>query len=192
VNIRMVIPVQIAVIALALAGYYAYAAVRGPVDQSTGGTLLEAKLDPTQRRIQSKAGGYAILLPPGVVAKKDGLTVEMTTPNTSMVVVASPLFPGPLKPNSEFVVRSIKLSYQKVRILERQEQRVDDRRALATSGRAVNEKKAKIRFVSVVVKAKPRNFAINAFVGYDVPARAVLPTLTAILDGFTVLDQGDA
>ena len=114
----------------------------------------------------------------------------MTTLGTSMVVAAGPFFSGPLKANSQAFVQSMKQSYTKVRVFDRQEQRVDDRRALATSGRAVNDKKVKIRFVSVVVKAKPRNFAINAFVGYDTNPASVLPTLTAILNGFTVLDQG--
>ena len=93
----------------------------------------------------------------------------MTTLGTSMVVAAGPFFSGPLKANSQAFVQSMKY-YTKVRVFDRQEQRVDDRRALA--------------------KAKPRNFAINAFVGYDTNPASVLPTLTAILNGFTVLDQG--
>ncbi len=189
-NLRMVVPIEIGAISLALAFYYAYAAVRGPADEATG-TFLEATLDPPPHRVQSTAGGFAILLPAGVVAKKDGRTVEMTTLGTSMVVAAGPFLPGPLKASSKAFVQSMKQSYTKVRVFDRQEQRVDDRRALATSGQAVNDKKVRIRFVSVMVRANPRNFAINGFVGYDTHPASVLPTLTAILNGFTVLDQGD-
>ena len=50
-----------------------------------------------------------------------------------------------------------------------------------------NAKKVQISFVNVVVKAKPRNYAINAFTAADSDPLFVVPRVNAIIDTFEVI-----
>ena len=85
------------------------------------------------------------------------------------------------------VTRSLRSSYTDVRVLGTQQQRVDRRNALTTSGEAVNAKKVRVRFVNLIVKAKPRNLSITTFTAADADAAVVLSITNAIVSRFEVL-----
>ncbi|MGH3458000.1 hypothetical protein [Aeromicrobium sp.] len=187
-NLRMVIPIQIAVIALVAGLYFVYAAVRGPSssDEPAPSSTLGAAMATIEPRVYSDKGGFMIGVPDGLTAKKDGKTVSLRSSDGTLVAVAGPIERGTLTANSKTFIRSMKVAYTKVRVLRSEEQQVDGRKALATYGQAVNAKKVRIRFVNVVVKAPQRNFAINSFAAFDTNPAIVLPKVNAIVSGFSV------
>lgn len=195
-NLRMVIPIEIAVIGLLGALYYGYHAVKGPEPQ--------AKPDPSSRttsasptpspppeiatkRLVSKKGGFAVGVPDKVKAKKVGPAVTMTTADKVMSVVVAPIESGPISASSKAFMRGMKEVYTKVKVTRTESQRIDGHKAKATYGQARNAKKVWIRFVNIVIKSSPRNFAINAFTLRDSDPLFVLPRVNAIANTFEVI-----
>ena len=179
----MVLPIQIGVVALIVGGFLVYLTVKG-ADETTMLTPPVGKIVP----LVSKAGRFRIGVPNGVTANRVGETVTLSTKDKSLVVTAGPFGGGSLTANSEAFVSSLKETYSKVRVLGTQPQMVDGREALATFGQALNAKKVRVRFVSVVVAARPRNYAINSFTRFDSDPSTILPTVNAIVNSFRVLD----
>ncbi len=184
-NLRMVVPVQIAVVALLVGSYFAYLAVRGSDEDRPAASASASGSEP--ERLVSAKGGFAIGVPDGVTATKDGRTVTLRTQDKALVVVVGPIGSGALSAGADAFIRSLKVSYTEVRVLRSEKQRVDGRDALATSGEAVNSRKVPIRFVSLAVKARPRNVAITTFAAADADPADVLPITNAIVSRFEVL-----
>ena len=197
-NLRMVIPVQIAVIGLLGAIYYGYHAVKGPEPQ--------AKPDPTSRtasasptpsptpeiattRLVSKRGGFAVGVPDDVKAKKVGPAVTMMSADKVLSVVVAPVESGPISVSSKAFMRGMKEIYTKVKVTRTETQTIDGKKATATYGQARNAKKVQIRFVNFVVKSSPRNYAINAFTTRESDPLFVLPRVNAIANSFEVIKK---
>ena len=183
----MVVPIQIGVIALLAGAYFVYLTVGGPAE--TGPESAPPPVVGTigTTRLVSGKGGFVIGVPEGVTATKIGKTVKLSTPDQTLVVTAGPVEGGSLSTSSEAFVRSLKETYTKVRVLGTQKQEVDGRDALATFGQALNSRMVRVRFVNVVIAAKPQNYAINSFAGFDADPQTVLPKVNAIVNSFTVL-----
>ena len=197
-NLRMVIPVQIAVIGLLGAIYYGYHAVKGPEPQ--------AKPDPTSRtasasptpsptpeiattRLVSKRGGFAVGVPDDVKAKKVGPAVTMMSADKVLSVVVAPVESGPISVSRKAFMRGMKEIYTKVKVTRTESQTIDGKKATATYGQARNAKKVQIRFVNFVVKSSPRNYAINAFTTRESDPLFVLPRVNAIANSFEVIKK---
>lgn len=194
-NLRMVIPVQIAVIGLLGAIYYGYHAVKGPEPEakpdSAARTASATPSPPPEiptKRLVSKKGGFALGVPEGVEAKKVGPAVTMVTADKVLSVVASPVESGKISVSTKAFMRGMREGYKKVKVTRAENQSLDGHKAVATYGEAQNEKKVKIRFVNIVVKASPRNFAINAFAAGDSDPLFVLPRVNAIANTFEVVE----
>ncbi len=194
-KLRMVIPIQIAVIGLLGAIYYGYHAVKGPEP--------EAEPDPASRtasatpspvpnvettRLVSKKGGFAVGVPDTVAAKKVGPTVTMTTADKVMSVLVAPIQGGRISVGTDTFMRSMKKAYTDVKVTSTEAPKVDGHKARATYGRATNEKKVEITFVNVVVKAETRNYVINAFTAVDSDPLFVVPRVNAVIDTFEVVE----
>lgn len=191
-KLRMVLPIQIAVIALLAGAYFGYLAVRGSDDPDpSADSAPKASPSATQSvattPIVSERGGFGIGVPEGVVVEKSGKTVTLSSVNKAFVVIAGPADAGSVSATRKSLVGTLKKTYTKVRVISTEKRQVDGREALATYGEAVNAKKVPIAFVSVVVKARPQNFAINSYVGLDANPSVALPRVSAMLDTFTVL-----
>lgn len=187
-NLRTVVPIQIAVAALLVGSYFAYVAVRG-TDESRPVATASASTPPTPEahRLVSVEGGFAIGVPDGMKATKAGKTVSLRTQDKALVVVVGPIGTGSLATGSAAFVRSLGASYTDVRVRDTQERRIDGRNALSTAGDAVNAGNVPIRFVNLIVKANPRNLAITAFTAADADPAVVLPISNAIVSRFEVL-----
>ena len=162
-KLRMVIPIEIAVIGLLGAIYYGYHAVKGPEP--------EAKPDPASRtasatpspvphvettRLVSKKGGFAVGVPDNVTAKKVGPTVTMTTADKVLSVLVAPVESGRISVGSNTFMRSMKKAYTNVKVTSTEAPKVDGHKARATYGRPRTTRRWRSRFVNVVVKAEPQ------------------------------------
>lgn len=186
-NFRMVFPIQIGMFALLGGAYFVYLTVSGPAKTETDAAAPTVVKTIETTPIVSGKGGFAIGVPEGVTATKAGKTVNLSGKDKAFVVTAGSVEGGPLSTNSKAFVSSLKATYTEVRVLGTEKQEVDGRKALATYGQALNSKKIRVRFVNVVVAAKPRNYAINSFTGLDTNPSTVLPKVNAIVSSFTVL-----
>lgn len=180
-NIRMVVPVQVGVVALLAGGFFFYLTLRGTPDEPAATPQVEST------RLVSREGGFSIGVPEGLTASRHGKTVRLTSKDKSLVVTAGPVGTGSLTQNSDQFVKSLEAGYSGVRVLGREPQRVNGRSALATFGQAINAKKVKIRFVSVVVSARPRDYSINTFTALDTDPDVILPKANAVVDTFEIL-----
>ena len=193
-KLRMVIPVQIAVIGLLGAAYYGYHAVKGPEPEPTSGpTSRTATATPSPtpevatKRLVSKKGGFAVGVPEDVKAKKVGPAVTMATADKVLSAVVAPVESGPISVSTKAFMRGMKEVYTNVKVTDTETLKIDGHKAMATYGQARNAKKVQIRFVNFVIKSTPRNFAINAFTARDSDPLFVLPRVNAIANTFEVI-----
>lgn len=186
-NFRMVFPIQIGMFALLGGAYFVYLTLSGPAKTEPDAAAPPVIKTIETTRIVSGKGGFSIGFPEGVTPTKVGKTVSLSSKDKAFVVTAGPVGGGSLSTNSKAFVSSLKATYTDVRVLGTEKQEVDGRKALATYGQALNSKKIRVRFVNVVVAAKPRNYAINSFTGFDTNPSIVLPKVNAIVSTFTVL-----
>ena len=111
----------------------------------------------------------------------------MMTADKTLSVLAGPAEIGTIQKSSTAFLQAMKQSYKNVRVVRSEERKIDGHQAKLTYGRAENDKKVQISFVNVVVKAKPRNYAINAFTAADSDPLFVVPRVNAIIDTFEVI-----
>ena len=188
----MVLPVEIAVIALLGAIYYGYHAVSDdppsakPSASSSSATPTPLPTVKTTRLV-SKQGEFAVGVPENVTAKKIGPAVTMESADKILEVVISPVQSGKLAASNKAFMRGMKQAYTDVTKTGTDAQTVDGHEAMAIYGTAINAKKTKIRFANLVVKASPYNFAINAFTVAEADPLFVLPRINAIVDTFEVI-----
>ncbi len=192
-NLRMVIPVEIAVIGLLGAAYYGYHAVKGPDPEPRSDSSRTASASPSPTpevkttRLVSKKGGFAFGVPDDVTAKKVGPAVTMTTADKVLSIVISPVESGSISLSSKAFMRGMKDAYTNVEVTNSENQTIDGRKAKATYGQAKNAKKVEIRFVNIVIKSTPHNFAISAFTVGSSDPLFVLPRVNAIANTFEVV-----
>ena len=196
-NLRMVIPVEIAVVAALGAMYYGYHAIRDPhVPQesakpaSSRTPSAEPSPVPTVEttRLVSKKGGFAVGVPKNVKAKKIGLGVAMATSDRVLSVVVAPVESGTISASSAAFLRGVKKNYTKVRVVTSEGHMIDGHQARATYGRAQNANKVRITFVNVVVKTESRNYAINAFAAAESDPSFIVPRVNSIIHSFEVIE----
>jgi hypothetical protein len=196
----MVIPVEIGVIGLLGAIYYGYHAVKGPepaANPDPTSRTASATATPTPsptpevatKRLVSKKGGFAVGVPEDVKAKKIGPAVTMSTADKVLSAVVAPVESGTISVSSKAFMRGMKEVYTKVKVTRTEVQVIDGNKAVATYGQARTAKKVQIRFVNIVIKSKPRNFAINAFTSRDSDPLFVLPRVNAIANTFEVIEK---
>jgi hypothetical protein len=189
----MVIPVEIAVIAALGAIYYGYHAVKDEPGQAKTTSSQTPSAEPSAlpkvdtTRLVSKRGGFAIGVPDNVTSKKVGPTVTMTSGDKVMTVVVAPIEAGTLAASKKAFMSGMKQTYTDVRETGSDAPTVDGHKAAATYGRAVTPKKVEIRFVNVVIKDTPRNYAINVFTAADADPLFVLPRVNAVVETFEFL-----
>ncbi len=192
-KLRMVLPLEIAVICLIGAIYYGYHAFQGAEPKAKPDASRTASATPTAAptvnttRLVNKRARFAIGVPDKVVAKKVDFTIQMMTADKTLSVLAGPAEIGSIKKSSTSFIRAMKQSYKNVRVVRTEQRKIDGHQAKLTYGRAQNAKKVQISFVNVVVKAKPRNYAINAFTAADSDPLFVVPRVNAIIDTFEVI-----
>ena len=195
-NLRMVIPVEIAVVATLGAIYYGYHAVQDgqaePAKPAASSSVTPSADPPAPPKVKttrlvSKKGGFAVGVPEKVMAKKIGPAVTMTTADKTLNVAIGAVAPATLTATSDALMRDVKKTYTNVRVTKTQADEIDGNKAKATYARARNPQKLQVTFVHVVVKSKTRNYVISAFTAADSDPLFVVPRVNAIIDTFEVI-----
>jgi hypothetical protein len=113
-------------------------------------------------------------------------TLTLSNETHDLVVTIGPTGSGELRRAAHRFVRSLRQGYRQVRVLGHRPERIDGRPALTTYGQAVNRHHARLRFVTVTVRARPRDYAITVFTAYGSDPHRVLPQVDAIASTFRV------
>jgi hypothetical protein len=175
--------VVVGVCALLLAAVLGYVTLRDTVGADEGSR--PAALD--TRRVVSERGGFSVDAPTEMTAKKQGGGIRLASADHSLVVTLGKGPRGPLsRANSRFLADMSK-EYRRFKLLASDPQTVDGRMALSTSGQATNSAGVRIRFVAMMVRARPRNYVMVAFAAFDADPAEVLPRVNAVANGFEVL-----
>ena len=192
-KLRMVLPLEIAVICLVGAIYFGYHAFHGsePDTKPDGSRTASATptIAPTVKttRLVNRKASFAIGVPDKVIAKKVDFTVQMMTADKTLSVLAGPAESGTISKSSKVFLRAMKQSYKNVRVVRTERREIDGHQARLNYGRAQTAQKVQISFVNVVVKAKPRNYVINALTAANSDPLFVLPRVNAIIETFEVI-----
>jgi hypothetical protein len=157
-----------------------------------GDTTTPAARTPKTRTFVSHPGGFSVRVPEGMQARRNGRTARFSSLDRSLVVSVGPSSPGPLEPASRALVQRIRETYARVRVAGRRADRVDGRPAVTTYGRASNADRVPLRFVVVVVAAKPRTYALTAFTSSSSDPRRVVPVVNQLAGSFHVIDAGSS
>jgi len=177
VSRRVAVPAAVGLVALLAAAYFGYLTVRG--------RLTDAAPEAVAVRTRTVTGpGFRIGVPASMTVTRRHGTLTLADRAHSLVVTVGRTTEGPLRHAARDFVGSLRDGYRRVRVLGQQPQRVAGRPALATYGHAVNAHGARIRFVTVAVRARPRVYAITAFAAYGSDPTRVLPRVNAIASTF--------
>lgn len=191
-NLRMVIPIEIAVAALLGAAFFGIHAVKDsaaepqPHPSRTPTATPSATSHVSTKRLTDKKGKFVLGVPEDVKARKVGTTVVMTTADQSLSVLVGPVEGGKITKSSSAFVQGMTDRYTSVQVTGSDIRTVGGHRAKATYGQAVNDAKVQIRFVNVVVKATPHNFTINVFTAANADPLFITPRVNAIIDTFKI------
>jgi len=175
---RVAIPAAVGVVALLAAAYFGYLTVRGRLTD-------RAATQPVSVHTRTvAANGFSLGVPASMTVTRRHGTLALSDKRHGLVVTVGRTTRGPLARAARDFVRSLRDGYHRVRVLGHQPQKVAGRPALATYGHAVNEHGIRIRFVTVTVRHRPRDYAITAFAAYHSDPAAVLPKVNAIASTF--------
>jgi hypothetical protein len=119
--------------------------------------------------------------------RKDRRTVRLTASDRSVVVTIGPGGTGRLAAASTRLVRTVSRSYTAVRVLGHRHDRVDGRAALTTYGLVRTSRQVPLRFLVLVVTAKPQNYALTTFAAAGSDPRRVLPLVDQVAGSMHVL-----
>jgi len=176
----VVVPAVVGVCALLLAAVFAYVTFRGAAPSPN-----ELTMD--TERFVSREGGFSLDLPGDLEVSREGRTAQFSSKDKDLVIVVGPGQSGSLKKASKSFLNTLEGNYASFRLAGTQTDEVDGRRALTSYGQATNSNEVKIRFVAVVVRARPRNYTIAVYTALNSDPSVVLPRVNAVVNGFKVL-----
>jgi len=181
----VVVPAVVGVVALLLAVFFAYTVFRGPAPSAKPEPDAAVTVDTD--RFVSRKGGFSLDLPEDLEASRKGRTAQFVSKDKDLVIVVGPGEGGSLQQASDQFLKTLKAAYKSFTLTGTQPEEVDGRRALTSYGQATNAGSTRIRFVSVVVRAQPRNYTIAAYTAFDSDPSFVLPRVNAVVNSFKVL-----
>lgn len=184
---RLVVLAAVGVLALVAGGVLAWLTFRGDEEQTA---RAQASPSLQTRPLVSRKGGFSLRVPEGLRAKRNGRVVRLTSSDHELIVSVGPVSGGQLRAASRAFERQLRATYRGVNVLGRRSDRVDERAALTTYGRARGTGKVRLRFVVVHVKARPSNYAITVFTAAGSDPRRVLPVVNEVAGSFHVLGRG--
>lgn len=171
---------------LVLGGYFAFLTFRDVwVAPDQDNAARTPRVETT--RFFSRTGGFSLRVPEDMSVSRKGKSVLVADKDRTLVVTVGPGEGGPLALASRRYLGTLERTYQKFRLIDTRPQKVDGRPALTSYGHAVNNRAAKLRFVTLVVRATPRNYTITAYTSFDSDPAVVLPRVNALANGFHVL-----
>ncbi|MPZ68348.1 MAG: hypothetical protein GEU71_02335 [Actinobacteria bacterium] len=142
---------------------------------------------PDMKTHSNRAGGYSFSYPSEWKVRKDGSTSIVTAPGSTQIVSFGTAPDGPLRRSARRFLSQVVRAYQDPALSAAELQRIDDRRALAVAGEAVNESGVAIRFLTVTVAGgRDGNYGIAAYTDAAANPTETLPVMQAILDSFRI------
>ncbi len=134
----------------------------------------------------NRAGGYSFSYPSNWKVRNDGSTSVITAPGSEQIVSFGTAPDGPLRRAARRFLSKVVRAYEDPTLSAAELQTIDDHRALAVAGEAVNETGIDIRFLTVTVAGGRGNYGIAVYTNAAADPTETLPTMQAILDSFRI------
>lgn len=142
---------------------------------------------PAMEMHTNKAGGYSFSYPAKWKVRKDGSTSVATAPGSEQIVSFGTAPDGPLRRAARRFLSQVVRAYEEPALSAAELQTIDDRRALAVAGEAVNESGIAIRFLTVTVAGgRNGNYGIAVYTNAAADPTQTLPVMQTILDSFRI------
>lgn len=138
----------------------------------------------------SRSAGFAVRVPDGMRIYRSRDAARFTSPDRSLVVSVGRVAGAPPTRTMNDFLATLRGSYDHLRLLAHEHQRVDGRPALLVSGLADSRHRVGLRFLVIVVPARQRSYLITSFAGVHAPASVVLPRVDEVANTFRVLAPG--
>lgn len=171
------IPTLIAVVALLLAAVSGMAAL-----------LLKDPVTTTSaNEVTNTAGGYRIDVPDGWSSTQDGRTTKVKSPEGDTLITFGLGRTGPLPVAATLFFQQVGSGYENVQIFPPEGKKIHGQQALVYGGIGTNNKKAKVRFLTITVENAPTNYGITVFTAAGSDPKKVLPDVNRVVDSFLKL-----
>ena len=141
---------------------------------------------PAMETHTNRAGGYSFSYPSKWKVRNDGSTSVITAPGSEQIVSFGTAPDGPLRRAARRFLSKVVRAYEDPTLSAAELQTIDDHRALAVAGEAVNETGIDIRFLTVTVAGGRGNYGIAVYTNAAADPTETLPTMQAILDSFRI------
>lgn len=171
------IPSLIAVVALVLAALSGMAAY-----------LLKDTVTPTStNEVVNTAGGYEIDVPDGWTSTQDGRTTKVKSPDGETLITFGLGRTGPLPVAATLFFQQVGGGYENVQIFPPEGKKIHGKQALVYGGIGTNNKKLKVRFLTITVENAPTNYGITVFTAAGSDPQKVLPEVNRVVESFMKL-----
>lgn len=172
--------VGVAVVALLGAGFLGYLTVRDRGGTASAAPTAAHPPSAAPAAFHSRRGGFSLRVPEGMRVHRTGSSVRLDSDDGQLVVTVGPAGRGRLPAVAATLLDRIRGTYHRVRVLGHRQDRVDGRPARTTYGRATNADGVRLRFVVVLVRAEPADYAITAFTRLHSDPAEVLPQVNTV------------
>ncbi len=135
----------------------------------------------------NQAGGYSLHYPTEWTVTAMGSTTKLTNRAKDVVVGIGEAPAGKLTQASERFTGVLLQAYKDVRLESRQAQEIGGRPAVLAAGSAKNISRVELRWLTITIEHRGRNFGISVFTSASTDPREVLPQLHDIVESFRPL-----
>jgi len=176
--------VAVSLLGLAAAGLLGYVTVRDVGAEQPPSASAPPSAGVDTRRVASRAGGFSVRVPRDMRVRRLDGSLFLTAPEGTLSVTVGPFRGGSLREAGRRLLGSVRAEYSRVRVNGRTRTRVGGRPAILSHGRATNDDGVRLSFAVVMVRGRPRNFAITTFADAKADPTAVVPRAEAITRSF--------
>ena len=149
----------------------------------------ESRDEDVQLRKQyvNRKAGYSFRYPANWRLRRRGRVAELVSASRDAVVSIGRGPRGSLLEASSAFVDTLENVHERVEVDNSRVSRIAGRRSLLVAGSAVNPSGLRLRFLTIIVPAQGRNFAIAIFAARGSDLRKVLPPVQRIVASFRTL-----
>ncbi|MGH4024012.1 MAG: hypothetical protein ACRDRV_05445, partial [Pseudonocardiaceae bacterium] len=170
------IPSIVAVVALLLAALSGMAAF-----------MLKDNVTTSTEEVVNTAGGYSIQVPDGWTSTQDGRTTKVKSPEGDTLITFGLGRTGPLPVAATLFFQQVGGSYDKVQVFPPEGKKIRGKQALVYGGIGDNDKKERVRFLTISVENAPTNYGITVFTAAGSDPKTVLPEINRVVESFMKL-----
>ncbi len=186
IPVKLAIAIAGGVVVLALAAVFVIPRLFDGSEEDVNDQGQASEVELSEEYVNREAG-YAFRYPEDWRLEKTETATELINPKKDASISIGRGPAGDVVEASAALVDELRSSHKRVRTNTHDVQRIGGQRSLIVAGSAVNSKGVPLRFLTIVIPAKNRNYGIDVFATADSDPREVVPAVEDILGSFRIL-----